>query len=143
MRVTIHALLSVFATVATVTALPSPEKREILAYRAWDFRLYSAGTPTCEVNDSNIDITVLHRYGASSRDCQALLDDISNGTTVKSLAWKSPSEDDEYDLCLFRTADCSGGSSSLIASITDGWEVCYPYSGWLGWKVVSHGGSCV
>lgn len=59
---------------------------------------------------------------------------------MKSLSWKSPIEEDWHDLCLFGRPDCEEGS--LVGSITDGWEVCYPYAGWMGWMVVSHGAAC-
>lgn len=42
---------------------------------------------------------------------------------------------------MFSTTNCSAGS--LIDTITSRWEVCYPYNGFVGFKVVSAGASCV
>jgi hypothetical protein len=92
------------------------------------------------VNDSNIDLAVFHRYGAYDRTCEAL-DTSYNASTVKSLSWKSPSEDDWHDLRMFSSPDCD--ADSFVGSITDGWEVCYPFSAWSGFSVVSHGAECV
>ncbi|KAJ5886645.1 uncharacterized protein N7473_009319 [Penicillium subrubescens] len=132
-------LVGVYAmAVAAVPHVP----REILAYRAWDLRLLSTAIPTCNPNDSNIDVSIYHRSGRYDTTCQALEADY-NATNVKSLSYKSPSEDDWHDLCMFSTADCSGGKSALLGSITDGWEVCYPYNGFRGWSVVAHGTACV
>lgn len=60
---------------------------------------------------------------------------------MRSLSWKSPVDEDRHDLCLFGRPDCHEGS--LVASVTEGWEVCSPDTGWMGWKVVSHGTACV
>lgn len=108
----------------------------------WDLRLLSTAIPTCNPNDSNIDVSIYHRSGRYDTTCQALEAEY-NATNVKSLSYKSPSEDDWHDLCMFSTADCSGGKTALLGSITDGWEVCYPYNGFRGWSVVAHGTACV
>ncbi|KAJ5296996.1 sulfate transporter [Penicillium atrosanguineum] len=126
--------------VSTANALPSLNSREVLAYRSWDLRLFSQAIPICNVNTSNIDLNVFHRYGAKDRSCEAL-DGAYNTTTVKSLSWKSPNESDWHDLCMFSSSDCDAGS--YVGSITDGWEMCYPFSGWSGFSVVSHGSKCV
>ncbi|KAJ5692304.1 hypothetical protein N7462_001727 [Penicillium macrosclerotiorum] len=138
-----NILPTVLALVATgVSAVPHV-KRELLAYRSWDLRLLSVAIPTCDVDTSNLDYSILHRYGAFNRDCEALDTTEYNATNVKSLSWKSPSEDDWHDLCMWSTADCSGGAASLLGSITSSWEMCYPYNGWVGFTVVDHGASCV
>ena len=107
----------------------------------WDLRFFSDPVPVCNVSNSNSELTVLHRYGASDKTCQILDQTVYNETNVKSISWKSPYENDMYDLCMFNEADCA--ESSLVGSITDGWEVCYSYGGWTAWSVVQHGTSCV
>ncbi|KAJ6157593.1 hypothetical protein N7470_005185 [Penicillium chermesinum] len=145
MRPILSSISFLGALVATANSSPLNHPRELLAFRAWDIRFFSEAQPVCNANASNTDLTLTHRYGASIRDCESLSEDGTNATLVKSISWKSPyrDEDDWYDLCMFRTADCSGGQSSFAGSITDGWEVCYPYNGFAGWTVVHHGTSCV
>ncbi|KAJ5459921.1 uncharacterized protein N7458_001473 [Penicillium daleae] len=139
MRFLSAPLVGAFAmAVAAVPHVP----REVLAYRSWDLRLLNTAIPTCNPKDSNLDASIYHRYGRYDSTCETLEADY-NATNVKSVSWKSPSEDDWHDLCMFSTADCSGGESTFLGSITDGWEVCYPYNGFRGWSVVSHGTACV
>lgn len=42
---------------------------------------------------------------------------------------------------MFNTADCT--EDAFLGTITSGWDVCYPYNGFLGWTVVEHGDDCV
>ncbi|KAF3390451.1 hypothetical protein F1880_009116 [Penicillium rolfsii] len=133
------SLVGVFAiAVAAVPHVP----RDILGYRSWDLRLLSTAIPVCNPEDSNLDASIAHRYGRVDLACQEL-EDIYNSTNVGSISFKSPNSSDQHDLCMFRTPDCSGGKDALLGSITDGWEVCYPYNGFRGWSVVSHGKACV
>ncbi|KAJ5970578.1 uncharacterized protein N7479_000496 [Penicillium vulpinum] len=125
----------------TVNALPHPEDLSVLAYRAWDFRLLSEAPPVCNSSMNNIEYSILHSSGASGRTCQTLDLTQFNSTNVKSISWKSPSDEDRYDLCMFSTPDCSGGS--LLGSITNGWEVCYLYNGFEAWTIVPDGSDCV
>ena len=85
----------------------------------------------------------MHTYGRYNRECETLNTERYNETNVKSLSWKSPSESDWHDFCMWSTSDCSGGEESLLGNITDGWNICYPYNGFVAWSVVSHGESCV
>ncbi|KAJ5372686.1 hypothetical protein N7517_004692 [Penicillium concentricum] len=127
----------------TVNALPSPEDLSVLAYRAWDFRFLSEAPPVCNSSVNNIQYSILHYSGAKSRDCQALNIAEFNSTNVKSISWKSPSEEDRYDLCMFSSPDCSGGETGLLGSITNGWDVCYLYNGFEAWTIVPNGNPCV
>ncbi|KAH1623088.1 hypothetical protein KXX31_003739 [Aspergillus fumigatus] len=129
-------LLTVALTIvlSTTSAL---ETREILAPRNWDFRLLGPG---CNPNASNIDISVFHRSGLYGRDCEALDTSLYNTTSVKSLSWKSPSTGaDRYDLCMYRDAECGSDNTDVIRG---GWEVCYPFTGWVGFRVVQGGTEC-
>lgn len=62
-------------------------------------------------------------------------------TEVKSISWKSPSETSSYDICLFGTDKCT--AESFLSTITNQWDVCYLYNGFLGWSVVAAGDPCV
>ncbi|KAJ5154637.1 uncharacterized protein N7500_010076 [Penicillium coprophilum] len=127
----------------TVYALPSPEDLSVLAYRAWDFRLLSEAPPVCNSSESNIEYSILHYSGAKKRDCQILNTAEFNSTNVKSISWKSPSETDRYDLCMFSSPDCSGGEDGFLGSITNGWEVCYLYNGFESWTIIPNGNPCL
>ncbi|KAJ6009403.1 hypothetical protein N7499_005188 [Penicillium canescens] len=135
------AFASVFS--CTVAALPSLQTRAILAYRSWDLRFLSVAPPTCDPSQSNLGYSIFHRYGASPRSCEALDTNSFNATNLKSISWKSPEPSDQQDICMFSTADCSGGSNAFLGTITSGWDVCYLYNGFLGWSVVEHGDACV
>ncbi|KAJ5816322.1 hypothetical protein N7447_008555 [Penicillium robsamsonii] len=126
-----------------VNALPNPEDLNVLAYRAWDFRFLSEAPPVCNSSVNNIQYSILHYSGAKSRDCQALNTAEYNSTNVKSISWKSPSQQDRYDLCMFSSPDCSGGESGLLGKITNGWDVCYLYNGFEAWTIVPNGNPCV
>ena len=92
---------------------------------------------------NNIEYSILHYSGAKRRDCQVLNLEKFNSTNVKSISWKSPSEADRYDLCMFSSTDCSGGKSRLLGSITNGWDVCYLYNGFKSWSIIPNGAACV
>jgi hypothetical protein len=104
----------------------------------WDLRLLGPG---CNPNatNGNIDISLFHRSGLYERDCEALDTSVYNETSVKSVSWKSPAEDARYDLCMYVDAECGGDSAGVIR---DGWSVCYPYTGWVGFRVVEGGADC-
>ena len=57
---------------------------------------------------------------------------------MKSLSWKSPGET-VYDICMFDDETCSG---EAVDRITNGWDICYPYSGWRAYTVVLAGRGC-
>lgn len=60
----------------------------------------------------------------------------------KSLSFKTDLEgDDGKDFCMFSSSNCT--AQTLIASITSGWEICYPYNGFAAYSVVEHGDPCV
>ncbi|KAJ5124148.1 uncharacterized protein N7515_007973 [Penicillium bovifimosum] len=125
----------------TVNALPSPADFEIQAWRAWDFRLLSEAPPICNASESNLQFSIAHRYGQKARACQALETDYYNSTNVKSISWKSPGDSYPHDICFFATYDCA--PESFLSTITNGWDVCYLYNGFLGWSVVAKGDPCV
>lgn len=101
----------------------------------------SEAPPICDPSESNLDYSIFHRYGVNARACEAL-DTVSfNSTNLKSISWKSPSPEDQKDICMFNTADCT--EDAFLGTITSGWDVCYPYNGFLGWTVVEHGDDCV
>jgi hypothetical protein len=105
--------------------------------------LLSEAPPVCNSSVNNIQYSILHYSGAKSRDCQTLNTAQFNSTNVKSISWKSPSEENRYDLCMFGLPDCSGGEDGLLGSITNGWDVCYLYNGFKAWTVVPNGNPCV
>ncbi|CAI7665257.1 unnamed protein product [Penicillium palitans] len=127
----------------TVNALPKAEDLTVLAYRAWDFRFLSEAPPACNSSVNNIQYSILHYSGAQRRDCQVLNLAEFNSTNVKSISWKSPSDVNRYDLCMFSSPDCSGGKDALLGSITNGWEVCYLYNGFESWSIIPNGEACV
>lgn len=92
---------------------------------------------------NNIEYSILHYSGAKRRDCQVLNLAKFNSTNVKSISWKSPSETNRYDLCMFSSPDCSGGEDSLLGSINNGWDVCYLYNGFESWSIIPNGDACV
>ncbi|KAJ6178987.1 hypothetical protein N7519_009448 [Penicillium mononematosum] len=136
-------LMAIGLSCWTVNALPSPEDLAVLAYRAWDFRFLSEAPPVCNSSVNNIEYSILHYSGAKGRDCQVLNLAKFNSTNVKSISWKSPSETNRYDLCMFSSPDCSGGEGSLLGSITNGWDVCYLYNGFESWSIIPNGDACV
>ncbi|KAF4771349.1 hypothetical protein N7455_007958 [Penicillium solitum] len=127
----------------TVNALPRAEDLTVLAYRAWDFRFLSEAPPVCNSSVNNIEYSILHYSGAQRRDCQVLNLAQFNSTTVKSISWKSPSDTNRYDLCMFSSPDCSGGGDALLGSISNGWDVCYLYNGFESWSIIPNGEACV
>ncbi|CAI7566448.1 hypothetical protein PCG10_007578 [Penicillium crustosum] len=126
-----------------VNALPKAEDLTVLAYRAWDFRFLSEAPPVCNSSVSNIEYSILHYSGAQRRDCQVLNLAEFNSTNVKSISWKSPSDVNRYDLCMFSSPDCSGGEGALLGSISNGWDVCYLYNGFESWTIIPNGEACV
>lgn len=103
----------------------------------WDLRLLGPG---CNPNASNIDISVFHRSGFYGRDCEALDTSVYNTTSVKSVSWKSPSPGaNRYDLCMYSDAECGSDKPDVIRG---GWNVCYPFTGWVGFRVVPGGEEC-
>ncbi|RLL98295.1 hypothetical protein CFD26_100034, partial [Aspergillus turcosus] len=78
-----------------LSASSALQTREILAPRNWDLRLLGPG---CNPNASNIDISVFHRSGLYERDCEGLDPSVYNETSVKRVSWKSPGEEERYDL---------------------------------------------
>ncbi|OQD76972.1 hypothetical protein PENDEC_c003G03321 [Penicillium decumbens] len=84
--------LLILALGLTAQALPNLTPT-ILAYRSWDLHLFSEAVPTCNVNNSNSNLTVFHRYGAYDRTCEAIDTSLYN-VSVKSFSWKSPSAND-------------------------------------------------
>lgn len=47
----------------------------------------------------------------------------------------------QYDLCMFADAHCA--PRDQVGVVRDGWEVCYPFGGWMGFLIVPHGRGCV
>ncbi|EKV21154.1 hypothetical protein Pdw03_5887 [Penicillium digitatum] len=143
MKFLVACLTLIYVSSGTVNALPSPEDLTVLAYRAWDFRFLGEAPPVCNSSVNNIEFTILHYSGSQRRDCQELNLAEFNSTNVKSISWKSPSDMNRYDLCMFRSPDCSGGEGSLLGNIVSGWDVCYLYNGFKSWTVVPNGEACV
>ncbi|EAW09320.1 uncharacterized protein ACLA_035230 [Aspergillus clavatus NRRL 1] len=129
-----HLLTLFLLLLGTVAAIQAPT-RDALKPRNWDLRLLGPG---CDPNDSNIDISLFHRSGFVGASCEAVDTGEFNTTSVKSISWKSPGED-RYDLCIYGNAGCRGAAADVLRS---GWEVCYPFSGWKGWKVVAADVAC-
>ncbi|EPS26828.1 hypothetical protein POX_g08874 [Penicillium oxalicum] len=132
-------LVGAFAAAVVASPLVPPK---ILAYTSWDFALLDTAIPVCNPNVTDYSIVIYHRRARYNTACDSISADL-NSTNVKSISWKSPIDDDAHDLCMFSTDDCSGGSGALLDSITDRWEVCYPYSGFRSFSVVTHGEPCV
>ncbi|KAL4897543.1 hypothetical protein BDV59DRAFT_167953 [Aspergillus ambiguus] len=128
-------LLSLLSLLPVATAALTHDVRDALKPRNWDLRLLKPG---CTANSSNIDLSVYHASGIGARDCTTV--DV-NGSLVDSVSWKSPSETSRYDLCMFTDSQC--GAHAFDDVIRNGWQVCYVYSGWKGYKVVAAGESCV
>ncbi|RJE18834.1 hypothetical protein PHISCL_08835 [Aspergillus sclerotialis] len=129
------SLALLFASpLATATPMDAA-KRAALAPRRWDLRLFSEAPPICDPSESNIDLSVMHNYGFYGRNCTDISPDPN---IVKSLSWKSPGET-VYDICMFDDETCSG---EPVDRITNGWDVCYLYSGWRAYTVVLAGKGC-
>lgn len=84
----------------------------------------------------------MHNSGRSTRKCSTLNTALYNETNVKSLSWKT-TEPDWHDFCMWSTPDCAGGEASLLGNITDGWNICYPYNGFVAYSVIEQGDSCL
>ncbi|GIJ87365.1 hypothetical protein Asppvi_006271 [Aspergillus pseudoviridinutans] len=128
-------LLTVALTLMLSTTSSALQTRDILKPRNWDLRLLGPG---CNPNASNIDISVFHRSGLYGTECEGLDTSVYNTTSVKSVSWKSPGVN-RYDLCMYSDAGCAAGNADVIR---DGWEVCYLFTGWAGFKVVEGGQEC-
>ncbi|KAI9040802.1 uncharacterized protein KD926_007746 [Aspergillus affinis] len=124
------------------SALPqsTDDEFEILKYRNWDLRL---SLPGCTPNTTNLKLSLYHRGGVYTRDCVSLLEDTGpdakpvNLSRVDTVSWKNKRLN--YDLCLYPSADCSDQNSKAIRN---GWEVCLPYEGWEGYRIVEAGDTC-
>ncbi|KAK1144764.1 hypothetical protein N8T08_004775 [Aspergillus melleus] len=126
-------------TTLLVTALSSTlALSDTLKPRNWDFHLLTSG---CSPNSSNYDISIYHRSGVAARSCISLAEDSNpNTTAVATISWKSPIAE-PYALCTFQDGECS--ADGFIEAVRGDWEVCYPYKGWVGWKVVGSGEDCI
>ncbi|PLB34854.1 uncharacterized protein BDW47DRAFT_111375 [Aspergillus candidus] len=144
----LNFLLSFTYLVATTTttAHPNPTSltaRDSLRPRYWDLRLQKQG---CTTNTTSPSLTLYHRSGTVATSCTSLSTDLGpNGTpidleTVDSISWKSPDASRRYDLCLFRDGECADERGAVV--LRSGWEFCYPFGGWVGWRVVEGGGGC-
>ncbi|KAJ5768123.1 hypothetical protein N7533_000706 [Penicillium manginii] len=133
---------------ATASARPGSSLKErgtaaIQAYTSWQLRLFNAAVPTCDPNSSNINLSIYTRSARYGRVCEAFsAADTNDGSVPKSLSFKTSLDgDDGKDFCMFSSSNCT--AETLIASITSGWEVCYPYNGFAAYSVVDHGAACV
>ncbi|KAJ5233842.1 uncharacterized protein N7469_005608 [Penicillium citrinum] len=147
MYLSIPTILTTLVLGTTVSALPgSPasdlQERDAKKYTNWQLRLFSEATPVCNPDESNVQYSVFTRSGYLPRACESFgAEDTEDGVLPKSLSFKSVSDEDPKDFCMFSTTNCSTGS--LIDTITSRWEVCYPYNGFVGFSVVPAGTSCV
>ncbi|KAJ5111046.1 hypothetical protein N7532_001581 [Penicillium argentinense] len=139
--------VAIATLITAASALPGSNIVErgtaaIQAYTSWQLRLFSEAQPVCNPEVSNVNISIWTRSGRYGRECTAFdpTTDTEDSVTPKSLSFKTV-EEDAKDFCMFSSTDCA--PESFIDSITNGWEVCYPYAGWVGWSVVEAGTSCV
>ncbi|PLB52562.1 hypothetical protein P170DRAFT_434282 [Aspergillus steynii IBT 23096] len=123
---------------ALTSTLALSAEFQVLKPRNWDLHLLSPG---CSPNSSNFDVSLYHRSGVAARSCVSLTDDGATLDTGKidSISWKSPIEK-HYDLCTFKDASCS--KEGFVGAVRSDWAVCYPYQGWMAWKVVGFGEEC-
>ncbi|KAJ5397032.1 hypothetical protein N7509_005145 [Penicillium cosmopolitanum] len=144
MRLSLPILIAALG--ASASARPGSSLKErgtasIQAYTSWQLRLFNAAEPTCDPNTSNVNLSIYTRSGRYGRACETFSPaDTNDGSVPKSLSFKTV-EGDAKDFCMFSTSNCTAGT--LIASITSGWEMCYPYNGFVAYSVVEHGDPCV
>lgn len=89
-----------------------------------------------------MNLSIWTRNGRYGRVCDEFDAAYTEGGAIpKSMSFKTVDGDDAKDFCMFSSLNCT--ADTLIDSITSGWEVCYPYEGWVAYSVVDAGASCV
>ncbi|KAH8422475.1 uncharacterized protein LDX57_000228 [Aspergillus melleus] len=108
------------------------------ALKNWDFYIFKPG---CDPENVDISLYIYHAIGTRVQSCTALdtREDLDL-SEADSLSWKSPAaERAQFDLCMYADGDCSGVHTDVIRST---WDICYPYNGFKGYKVVPIGAAC-